>query len=236
MKFLEVAIASMALLAATGCDAGSSSSAAPVSGEPVRAGSETPLDRLIDLELVGGNLAFFESISGPAKQVGDWQPGEEYRNYEVSGCDIQLITQGQKISAITVFVTPQCNPDGFGMRYHGATLADAEAQLGGGRYVGGCISMCGNAADPTYGYEIPGYRANGNLSYRIEAAATTEADWDRLSGWAGQMRASRGDDYVASMTYQCDGEQDQAARSATKDLKVVSVTVAVDAPNSLTCS
>lgn len=236
MKAFQVSVVVFAMLGASACDAREE----PLKGPPAAASASSAavpttsvegaaLDRLIDLELVGGNLAFFEAISGPAKRVGDWGEGQSRRDYEVEGCDISLTTEGQTISAITFSVTPQCNPGGFGMQFAGKTLGQAAAEFGGGRYVAGCLSMCGNAADPTYALEVPGYRANGFLNYSVEAMATTDAEWDRLHAWKDQMVASHGEDYVLSdMTYQCSDADAEGARAATQNLQIISVTVSRD--------
>lgn len=232
MKFLECAVAAAALLAATACDAGPYSkekASALDAAASENAGPETPLDRLIDTELVGGNLAYFEAISGPAKRVGDWGEGKSRRDYEVEGCDISLTTEGQTISAITLTVSPRCNPGGFGMQYAGKTLGQAAAEFGSGRYVAGCLSMCGNAAEPTHAFEVSGYRANGFLNYSIEAMATTDAEWDRLHSWKDRMVANHGEDYVVmDMSYQCSDADAEGARAATQNLQIISVTVSRD--------
>lgn len=192
-------------------------------------GSNTDIDRLIDTELVGGNLAYFEAISGPAKRVGDWGEGQSRREYEVKGCEISLITQGQTITAMTLTVTPQCNPGGFGMRFSGKTLGEAAAEFGGGRFVAGCLSMCGNAAEATHAFEVSGYRANAFLNYNIEAMATTDAEWDRLLSWKDRMVANHGEDYVVmDMSYQCSDSDAESARAATQNLEIISVTVSRD--------
>ena len=239
MKFLEVTVSAAALLVATACDAGPSSKtetrSSPTATGPAQAGSGAQLAQLIDIELVGGNLAFFEAISGPAKRVGGWGEGQSRREYEVESCDISITTEGQTINAITLTVTPQCNPDGFGMQFAGKTLGEAAAEFGSGRYVAGCLSMCGNATEPTHAFEVSGYRANGFLNYRVEAMATTDGEWDRLHAWKDQMVTSHGEDYVlADMTYQCSEADAVGARAATQDLQIVSVTVSRDS-STLAC-
>lgn len=230
MKILELAIVAVVLSVATTCVAGSK---AETTAAPTALGSEGLLDRLIDTELVGGNLAFFEAISGPAKRVNEWG-GRSHRDYEVAGCDVSVNAEGQTIRAITFTVTPQCNPEGFGMRFAGKTLEDAEAQIGG-QYVGGCIRACGNSVEPTYGLELLGYQANGNLNYRIEAQPTTDAEWERVFAWGAQMEDTRGDEHVLAMSFQCDDADKEGARAATKNLRVSSVTVSDDF-EMLTCN
>jgi hypothetical protein len=113
------------------------------------------------------------------------------------------------------------------MQFAGKTLGEAEAEMGGGRWIGGCLSMCGNSVIPTYSYEISAHKLNGGLNYRIDAIAPDEES-DELFGWADRMRESHGEDYVVGMAYQCDGAQDAEARAATRDMQIVSVTVSDD--------
>lgn len=235
MKFLNVSASIAAALIASACEAQVSAPATAAATTSAAQGADSPLERVIDLELVGGNVEFFEAISGPAKRVWDSREGQFYRSYEVNGCDVDTMTEGETIKSITLHVSQQCDPGGFGMQFAGKTLSEAEAELGGGRYVAGCISGCGNAADPTYGYEIAGYRANGFLNYSIQAMPESDADWDRLFAWKDQMVAERGEDFVVmEMGYQCDPAFAQGNRTATKDFRIVSVTVSSE-PEGLTC-
>ncbi len=236
MRILEMAVGLVALTVATACDAGPSARAESVNVPPASANRpalDTSLDRLIDTELVGGNLVYFEAISGPAKRVSEWGD-RTHRDYDVAGCDVRVTAEGQTIRAITFTVTSQCNPEGFGMRFDGKTLEDAEAEIGG-QYVGGCIRGCGNSVEPTYGLELLGYRANGNLNYRIEAQPTSDGEWDRVFAWGARMEDIHGEEHVLAMSFQCSDADKEGARAATKDLKITSVTVSNDF-DMLTCT
>lgn len=221
MKIFEVTIATAATMLVTACDAGASSAASPAADGTVHAGSEARLDRLINPELLGASVAYFEAISGPAKRLDEWTEGQTYREYEVDGCEVEMIAAGQSVQTITYHVTEQCNPDGFGMRFAGKTLGDTAAD----RFLGGCFEACGRAGNDLVSAEYQGSMAEGALSYRFDAMVQTDAQSERMGAWLERMRAEHGDRYIWDMDFQCDDAQAQEAREATADLQIVSVTV-----------
>lgn len=178
--------------------------------------------QLVSTTLIGGNLPFFESISGPARQV----IGDGHR-YEIDGCDVWVETEGATIKSITSEISGRCNPD-LGYQLNGRTLAQAASHFGNGRYSASCLRSCGNAVDPSYSLEIDGYHANNWISYRFEGMADSDGDYDRLFAWAAKMERERGEDYVIMGRYHCDNRYASEAASAIRDFRVTSVTITTE--------
>lgn len=225
MRIPGFSVAVAALLVATACDAEPSQrwdgEAVGVAAAVPQVGSNAILERLIDLELVGGNLAYFEAISGPPKTIEDI-----YRTYRPGDCYVTVEADGQTITSIGYAVSAECNPAGFGMRFYGHTLEDARVELGGGQYGTSCLDMCGNALDPTYGVFVPGYRTNGYRNFNIDGQPTEPEQYERIYVWRSGLIAKYGDGGTAEARgYRCNSTDAASNREALKDIPVTYVRV-----------
>jgi hypothetical protein len=177
-------------------------------------------DRLLVASIIGGNITYFDSIAGPPTHIYGTS-----RHYSIDGCEVMIDVSAGAISRLTYNLSSQCNPSGFGHRFGGMTLSQAEALFSGARYAPGCLTMCGNAADPTYDLVVAGSRSNGFVDYTFSSLAE---EYDALDAWRERMIAEHGEDYVINESYRCDPKEARSAREATKNFKIVTVTVSSD--------
>lgn len=182
--------------------------------------TSSKIDQLLDPTLLGGNLQFFEAISGPAKQIHG-----ELRLYELGSCLVSLTVSNQRILSISTSISRECNPGSLGHRLNGMTLSQAAAAFGQGTFDADCLRGCGNAFDPGYTLAIEGYRANGFTSYLFTAQSVSEADWRRIDAWETKMVAAEGEDYVIMGRYRCDDRYQPDAASAVSSLRIASVMI-----------
>jgi hypothetical protein len=109
------------------------------------------LAQIFTPDVIGSNVAFLETITGPAFRTD----GSE-RTYKVDGCEILVGATGGKIDNIGIagysqhcsFPIAQYFAGGY--QYpapNNPTFGDIKRGLGGG-YGADCLVSCGNAADP----------------------------------------------------------------------------------------
>lgn len=103
-------------------------------------------------DMLGTNQRYFESVAGiPRESFGD-----EHK-FKVQGCDITATIEGGTVSKLRMELTPKCQADltqfvGSFAPTPGKplTVGAFNASSGGGlSYSASCLSMCGNAADPS---------------------------------------------------------------------------------------
>ncbi|EIL88436.1 hypothetical protein AB7849_09145 [Rhodanobacter sp. 115] len=148
------------------------------------ADAPTRLDRLFVHDAIGSNIAWFESIAGPAMQMLDNGDGSQARLYRVDGCHVMATATGSTISALTLQLAPRCSvplsamlPNAPAMNL--ATLRFAALFKAGASDIGlACAGFaeCGNASDPSVQASLGGSQADGFLMVDFSGSITTDAD------------------------------------------------------------
>ena len=149
--------------------------------------------------MLGANLAYLETITGPAfKTEGD------DRIYKVDGCTVVIGGAKGKIDNLGVIdYSPRCSFNigqyfAQGYQYpvpNFATFGDIKRGLGGD-YSADCLVDCGNAADPvvTLGYE--GSHADNFNELIAEASPDGGPMLDAYSDWSQKLVAKYGEQAV----------------------------------------
>ncbi|WP_259744567.1 hypothetical protein [Pseudomonas protegens] len=100
------------------------------------------------------------------------------------------------------------------------------ASSGGGlSYSASCLSMCGNAADPSVYAHREGLSAIGFREVLLEVVLASDAAPNAACQWEAQMRKVEGDDYVMETRFNCDQKYDAIAQKAFEKVHVSAVTI-----------
>jgi hypothetical protein len=214
------AVAACSKPAAPAGNAAANATAAVRAAAPAAAPSPR-LAQIFTPDVLGSNVAFLETITGPAFRTD----GSD-RTYKVDGCEIVVGASNGKIDNIGIDgYSPRCS---FPIAQYFAggydhpvpplpTFGDIERGLGG-TYIATCLRLCGNGTDPLVELTYQGSHAdNFNNLY---AAVTIGADGPALNAfgdWGDKLVAKHGEAYVANGEYASDDSlQDVAAADFAK--------------------
>ncbi|MFA7585608.1 MAG: SHOCT domain-containing protein [Novosphingobium sp.] len=168
---------------------------------------------------MGENPAYIEKILGPSKQKD--------RNslfYSLQGCPVTYLTKGSKVTGIQMGVSDNCTPEVKGnvvtpRTNFGAVYSDF------GFLQTSCLMLCGNKADPTIEYVVPGPHSDNFIGVSYSTYYDDGADiWGEEIAKANGV-ASAFD--VPSDAFYCPAKPSQAVIDAMKNAKVQSVTIGV---------
>jgi len=174
---------------------------------PMSAAPSAKLAQIFTPDMLGANLAFVETITGPAfKTEGD------DRIYKVDGCTVVIGSTKGKIDNLGVIdYSPRCSFDiaqyfAGGYQYPVPpvpTFGDIKRGLGGD-YSADCLVDCGNAADPvvTLGYE--GSHADNFNELVAEASPDGGPMLDAYSDWSEKLVARYGEQAVVDNNFEDD--------------------------------
>ncbi|QIM49585.1 hypothetical protein G9Q38_10560 [Pusillimonas sp. DMV24BSW_D] len=179
-------------------------------------------------EMLGTTQRYFESVAGiPRQSLG------ENHTFRVKGCDITATIKGGSVSALHMPLSDTCRADlrSFIGDYAPAATSKltfgAFAQTSGGdlRYLANCLTMCGNAYDPSAYAHWEGPRAAGFMQVLLEVVLVEDAAYAAASAWGEHMTKAAGEDYVMDTRFNCEARFDDVAAQAFKNVQVTAVTI-----------
>jgi hypothetical protein len=201
-------------LAACSKGGGSASGAAPSSAPsssvvainpPLSSAPSAKLSQIFTPDMLGANLAFVETITGPAfKTEGD------DRIYKVDGCTVVIGSTKGKIDNLGVEgYSPRCS---FNIGQYFAegyqypvptfpTFGDIKRGLGGD-YSADCLVDCGNAADPVVSLSYEGSHADNFNELVAEASPDADPMLGAYMDWSQKLVAQFGEQAVVDNNLQ----------------------------------
>lgn len=229
MKSLALTLA--AALALAGC-----SEQAPPSGGAAPKVVAGPLQRIFQPEMIGATLPYLEQFSGPPRNIS--ADGLE-RTYKVDRCEFTAyVAQGANpsISALRFAIAPGCDGDlslflgatpGASSLLSELTFAKFEAMAGFGvNYYADCLSLCGNAADPSVYAYWEGPRSVAFLQVMLEVVLVDDASNAAAEQWRGAMAAQESEDWIIDTRFNCTPEKyGDVARKAFAAVKPTAITL-----------
>jgi len=199
-------------VAANAAAATNAASAAPV------AMPNPKLAQIFTPDVIGSNVAFLETITGPA-----FRTDGPTLTYKVGACTVIVGQTAGKIDNIGI--------DGYGpacsfpiAQYFAGGYDHPVPQLPtfgdisrgfGGTYAADCLKLCGNAADPVVSLNYQGSHADNFNNLYAAIPVTEDATLNAWQAWAGQLGAKYSDDVLEQGTTRMNGDsaQDFAAQS-----------------------
>lgn len=188
-------------------------------------------------DTLDATVAHLETMTGPA-----WRVAGDHRWYKVDGCVLEVVAPGNAIQSLGLDVGPRCAPDlsSFTMSdtrlpAFPLTVNQAEAAFGQPVYHADCMSLCGNASEPSLLAYIPGYHANNFIDVLLGMPQTTGPAIQAAEAWSTEMTRAKGEDYVIDGRYNCSPEFQESAARLFRNLVVGHVTVGHNLGPAATC-
>jgi hypothetical protein len=194
--------------------------------------ADSKLARIFDREMLNVQIAYLESITGPAMHVNDIL-GVQYRDYRIEGCKLLVYAKGSEVVGYTLSLSPKCNfnlGNFLGSGYSSTNGLTVGGFINGGlgqgmRVQSGCIYMCGNAADPAVDFTYEGPHALGFISIVLSITLAGGPSLDAVDLWEKAMRSREREDYILNTRFNCDRKYDAIAIRAFSNVPVDQITV-----------
>jgi len=185
---------------------------APVAVAPVKAVPDavpSAMAELFSLEVLGMNLAYVEKLAGPAMRSQ-----MHYHEFKLEGCQFTLKTDDSDKAVVDmeVQITPTCN---LPLEPLLGSFADNTPRLNdlsfnalqetlGGAYYADCLTMCGNAYDPSVYMHAEGPRALNFVEFQLRVKLDDDDSIQASNIWEAAMTAGESEDYVMEGRFNCD--------------------------------
>lgn len=197
----------------------------------VIAAKPNKLSQLFDYEMLNADVAYFEKIAGVARNTT-----ENKKTYKVEGCEIEADVTGGKISSLKLNINKKCTFDlnkfvsNTSLPANLLTFGKFDSIIGkGGRFYSDCLSMCGNAADPSVYEYWSGSRAASNIEIMLEVTLVDDLSINAADKWQSVMEKTEGHDWIIDTKFNCPNKNEDkyndAAHKAFKDVKISAITI-----------
>ena len=225
MKQLGLAAQGLAALALVGLAAcnrhGASNAAAPANATaaatnaaPAAATPSAKLAQIFTPDVIGSNVAFLETITGPAFRTD----GSD-RTYKVDGCEIIVGATAGKIDNIGIvgysqrcsFPIAQYFAGGYQYPVpNNPTFGDIKRGFGGS-YGADCLTSCGNAANPVVYLSYQGSHADNFNNLEASLSIVDDPALSAYGDWGQKLVAKYGQDYVIAAKFNTNDNLDDVA-------------------------
>lgn len=202
-----------------------------LSAVPVLAQAQATVAQVFNGEMLGSNLRYFESVAGVARtSAGD------SHTYRVQGCEITATAGGGTVNTLRMELSPTCQADlnsfigDFAPPAGNDLTFGAMAESTGGylEFYASCLSMCGNAADPSAYALWQGPRAIGFTEVLLEVVLAGDDSLAAANQWEAAMHKAKGEDFVMETRFNCERSFDEVAQHSFKNVKVNAVTIGTE--------
>lgn len=216
---------------------GCSESPAPQQNAALTNVAPTPMQQIFQPEMIGATLLYLEQFTGPPRNVS---PDGMERTYKVGACEITAYVgegENKSVSALRFVVAPGCDgdvgkfldssPGASGAMLSQLSFGKFEEMVGGTtRYYADCLTLCGNAADPTVYAHWEGPRSADFLEMMVEVKLVDDASLQAADQWKAAMEAKEGEDWVVDTGFNCDPvKYNDVARKGFAAVKPEAITI-----------
>ena len=172
------------------------------------------LAKIFTPDILGANVAYLETITGPAFRT----EGSD-RIYKVGDCEVIVgAAKGRIVNIGIDGVSPRCAfpiAQYFAQGYDHPVpalpnFADIKQGLGG-QFSADCLTLCGNAADPVVSLSYQGSHADNFNDLYAAVPITGGTALDAYSDWGAKLTAKYGQDYVVDGKYKTGDALDDVA-------------------------
>jgi hypothetical protein len=208
-----------------------------------RVAAQTKLDRIFQANMINAQVAYLESIAGPAMHIYPDVKDGQTREYLVNGCNIVAhVSNASGVVAVqsyTLTLAQRCN---FNLQAfnlpnlstRGLTIAKVpfyQSLL----FQSYCIESCGNAADPEVDFIQESSHATNWIAV-VYTIVLVEMPAIRASQSLDDlMKARDGRDYVVSTKFNCDRKYSSVAAGLFANVPINKVTIGMNADNTGRC-
>lgn len=193
----------------------------------------TRLSRVFDPEMIGADIAYFEQVSGIARNTYT-----KAKIYKVDDCELTVAIAAGVVRSIRMRLDSHCtfdlnryfpNQSGRFPPPHAMTFGGIDRITDSdGRFYSDCLVDCGNAYDPSTYEHWTGPRADNSFEVLFEAVHESGAGLDAANAWHAEMESIEGRDWVLDAKFNCSDKYDANAHRAYRDVKVTAITIGRD--------
>lgn len=179
-------------------------------------------------DMLNTNQRYFESIAGiPRESYGD------QHLFRVSGCNITATIQNNNVAALRLELTPGCQADlssFLGESFsppagQPLTVGSFQQAAGDLNFYSDCLTLCGNAVDPSLYAHWQGPHAVNFREVMLEVVLAGDAALEASSRWQQQMTAAKGEDWVMETRFNCERDFDGQAQQSFAAVAVSAVSI-----------
>ncbi|MGF6705306.1 hypothetical protein [Pseudomonas frederiksbergensis] len=202
-------------------------------GSPAIAQAKASIAEVFNGEMLGTNLRYFESVAGIARKSS----GDQH-TYRVEGCQITATAGGGTINALRMELSPDCRADlksFIGDSFAPAankplTFGNFQEAAGDLNFYADCLTMCGNAAEPSVYALWDGPRAVGFRQVLLEVALVSDQALQASNQWQASMTKAKGEDFVMDTRFNCERTFDAPAQKSFQAVQVTAITIGSELP------
>lgn len=179
-------------------------------------------------DMLDTNQRYFESVAGiPRQSYGD------QHLFRISGCNITATVQNNSVTALRLELTPSCQADltsFLGESFappagQPLTVGSFQQAAGDLSFYSDCLTLCGNAADPSVYAHWEGPHAVNFREAMLEVVLAGDAALEASSRWQQQMTAAKGEDWVMETRFNCERDFDGQAQQSFAAVEVNAISI-----------
>ena len=191
------------------------------------------LAQVFDPEMINADVAYFERVTGPARNTyGDT------KIYKVGGCEVTATVAAGSVRSVRIDLSPKCtfninkflpNFSGKFPPTHTLTFGKFDSLTGGnGQFYADCLAQCGNAADPVIYVHWYGSRADLVLEVMLEVVQVSGPALSAADTWQAAMGKAEDEDWIIDAKFNCTRKYDAIAHQAFRDVTITAITIGYD--------
>ncbi|MGW8463382.1 hypothetical protein [Pseudomonas sp. CLCA07] len=204
-----------------------------VAGCPAIAQAKASVADVFNGKMLGTNLRHFESVAGVARESSG-----DHHSYEIQGCQITATAGGGTISELRMELSPTCQADlksFIGESFAPAankplTFGNFQQAAGELSFYADCLTMCGNAADPSVFALWDGPRAADFRQVLLEVVLVSDQALKASNQWQASMTKVKGEDFVTDTRFNCERDFDAQAQQSFQAVQVTAITIGSELP------
>lgn len=179
-------------------------------------------------DMLDTNQRYFESIAGIPRQSS----GDQHL-FRISGCNITATIQNDSVTALRLELTPGCQADltsFLGESFappagQPLTVGSFQQAAGDLSFYSDCLSLCGNAAEPSAYAHWEGPHAVNFREVMLEVVLAGDAALEASNRWQQQMIAAKGEDWVMETRFNCERDFDGQAQQSFANVEVNAISI-----------
>ncbi len=188
------------------------------------------LEKIFDPQMLNVDLAYFESITGPAKKTN-----KNKKQYIVDNCYVTVTANGGTIKSFHLSISEECSFDlnkylihfsGAFPPIHRMTFGDFSSITNGGTFFADCLLGCPNTTDPLiYEYWKGSHADLDNLSVMLEVSLSDTTSIDAAGKWRREMEINEGNQWIENKLFNCDGKYNRFALESFREVVISGITI-----------
>lgn len=187
--------------------------------------ANTKLSEIFAPDMLGSDLAYLEQITGVAKNT---YAETRTKKYKVEGCMVEVqYSLDKTITALGLDLSPQCSFDAAPFLGQSTTLPANQltfGQLIDGQYYADCLSLCGNAYEPSIYKHYEGAHVDNFLEILV-SSVSAQGQYE----WTQAMVQKEGEDWVNDGKFNCSPQKyNEIAEQFLKQDKIQKITIGYD--------